>query len=249
MFPTIFPAQKEWDASPDSSVQRCSIISPSSLDNLDRSGRNVLTFLGMHPDVFGSGRMAVLNPGVADPFEYGRYDLASRPSSDGLSLSMSMTVDETFDFMHRDSRRRQRVDSDASSFYFRPPLRHVLALSTLLGARTAATRAICPFGSMALPVSLYNRNFGVHARHGRKDSVSSFSSSEHQSASGSQRILGRSSWPLFEDSIDSMISDFSAMRVAHTGLSGDKMLRERAGHAAYRNLSQSTRELAQRALL
>lgn len=28
----------------------------------------------------------VLNPGVADPFEYGRYDLPSRPSSDSMSL-------------------------------------------------------------------------------------------------------------------------------------------------------------------
>ena len=39
---------------------------------------------------------------------------------DDISISMSMTVDDTFQFIRRDQPRR-RVDSDASSFYFRRP--------------------------------------------------------------------------------------------------------------------------------
>ncbi|KZV76755.1 hypothetical protein PENSPDRAFT_342582 [Peniophora sp. CONT] len=175
----------------------------------------------------------VLNPGVADPFEYGRYDLPSRPSSDGLSLSMSMTVDDTFDFMHRDSRRRQRVDSDASSFYFRPPPPVPAARPRSMHVTGRAHRrneSNMSVGSMAPPVSLYNRSFGAHARHGRNDSVSSIGSSAHQFAFGSQRMSwGPRPGHRAEHSMDSMMSDFSAMRVARPGLSGDKMLESAQG--------------------
>ena len=42
-----------------------------------------------------------------------------RPSSEGMSI-MSSTIDDTFLFIRRQSRRR--VESDASSFYFKAPL-------------------------------------------------------------------------------------------------------------------------------
>jgi len=36
----------------------------------------------------------VLNPGSKDPFDYGSYALPTRPSSDDMSFSMSMSVDD-----------------------------------------------------------------------------------------------------------------------------------------------------------
>ena len=85
----------------------------------------------------------VINPGSTDPFNYGALlmpSLQERPVSedeegdwDGMSLrsiSMSMSVDDTFAFvveqqwLHggvgRGWRVRQRVESDVSSFYFHP---------------------------------------------------------------------------------------------------------------------------------
>jgi len=61
----------------------------------------------------------VINSGSNDPFDYGLPSLCERPSSSDMSsISMSMTVDDTFAFIH--DQPRHRVDSDASSFYFRP---------------------------------------------------------------------------------------------------------------------------------
>ena len=56
---------------------------------------------------------SVIDNGAADPFGYSRH---SRPPSEDMSISMSMSVDDTFSFMYQ--KRRSRVDSDASSFYF-----------------------------------------------------------------------------------------------------------------------------------
>ena len=61
----------------------------------------------------------VINSGSNDPFDYGLPSLCERPSSSDMSsISMSMTVDDTFAFIR--DQPRHRVDSDASSFYFRP---------------------------------------------------------------------------------------------------------------------------------
>jgi hypothetical protein len=57
---------------------------------------------------------SVIDNGAPDPFGYSRH---SRPPSEDMSVSMSMSVDDTFSFMYQ--KRRSRVDSDASSFYFR----------------------------------------------------------------------------------------------------------------------------------
>jgi serine/arginine repetitive matrix protein 2 len=167
---------------------------------------------------------AVLNPGVQDPFDYGRHDLPSRPSSDGFSLSMSMSnsVDDTFDFMqHRDSRRR-RVDSDASSFYFRPPAPAPSAMRPLsMRAGHRRNESNMSTMSVAPPVSLYNRSFGVHRRMDSNSSVASH-------AMGAQRM----SWDPRHGrdvSLDSFMSDFSSMHVSRPGLSVDKMLESAQG--------------------
>ncbi|KAF8119961.1 hypothetical protein EV363DRAFT_1486441 [Boletus edulis] len=69
----------------------------------------------------------VLHGGSADPFDYGSLarlpSLRERPSSDNFSFTMSTSVDDTFSFIRRPP-PRCRVDSDASSFYFRTSLVH-----------------------------------------------------------------------------------------------------------------------------
>lgn len=61
---------------------------------------------------------AIVNYGVADPFGYTRDGPTRPPSMDDMSMSMS--VDDTFSFIHH-NRGRKGVDSDASSFYFQAP--------------------------------------------------------------------------------------------------------------------------------
>ncbi|KAJ8094093.1 hypothetical protein PM082_023301 [Marasmius tenuissimus] len=61
----------------------------------------------------------VLNNSVAVSFGYSLPSLQERPSSEDLS-SISVSVGDTFSFMHHDSYRRRRIESDASSFYFNP---------------------------------------------------------------------------------------------------------------------------------
>ena len=136
---------------------------------------------------------AVVNSGASDPFGYG----PSRPVSfsDDTSMSMSPTVDDTFSFLKKDPRRK-RVDSDASSFYFRT------------GARARGHRrneSGFSVASAAPPISLYNRSFGVHRRN---DSAGSSSSAMQGN---------RSSWAR-----DSIFGEPSPARVARPGL-GDKM--------------------------
>ncbi|KAJ6522131.1 hypothetical protein DFH09DRAFT_1372801 [Mycena vulgaris] len=64
----------------------------------------------------------VTNPGIDDPFEYElpMPSLQERPSSQGLSVSMSINVDDTFSFLGCGTPRK-RVDNDASSFYIKAP--------------------------------------------------------------------------------------------------------------------------------
>ncbi|OBZ78003.1 hypothetical protein A0H81_01654 [Grifola frondosa] len=100
---------------------------------------------------------AVLDSGSVDPFGYDW----SRPSSEDMSMSMSTSVDDTFAFMHKDG-GRQRVDSDASSFYFRSPG----ASHTMHPYRRGHQRhsPAVSVASNAPPVSLYNRSFAGHRR-------------------------------------------------------------------------------------
>ena len=165
---------------------------------------------------FGS----VINNGTSDPFGYARH---SRPPSEDMSISMSMTVDDTFSFMHQ--KRRSRVDSDASSFYFR-------SQPSMMGPlrRGHKTHDSIISTSGAPPVSLYNRSHHGHG-HRRGDSSGSVSSVALSYALHGANG-GRATWAKHsrnDPSIDSMTSDYSLMRLSRPGL-GDKMLDSEFGH-------------------
>ncbi|CCM05311.1 uncharacterized protein FIBRA_07525 [Fibroporia radiculosa] len=152
----------------------------------------------------------VINSGSMDPFGYG----ASRPPSVDMSVSVSMSVDDTFSFIHRG--RRQRVDSDASSFYFNAASQ--MSHSNRRGHRRLESGM--SVASNAPPVSLYNRSFGAHRRN---DSNTSASSMAHSYAMYGAHG-GRAVWARHrqDPSIDSTWSEYSASRLARPGL-GDKM--------------------------
>ncbi|THU90173.1 hypothetical protein K435DRAFT_864575, partial [Dendrothele bispora CBS 962.96] len=167
----------------------------------------------------------VLNPGIPDPFDYGLPSLRERPSSEEMTMSMSMSqsIDDTFSFIHRAPRRR--VESDASSFYFNPIQAQAQAqLSSFArGHRRNESNMSVVSGP---PVGLYNGSFA--SAHRRNDSASSVSSMAHSyamhGASG-----GRAAWARHRQdaSIDSVNSSYSAMRLGRPGI-GDKMF-ETAG--------------------
>lgn len=158
----------------------------------------------------------VINSGAPDPFGFaqdmGLPSLRERPSSEDMSMSMSLTVDDTFSFLKHEPRRR--VDSDASSFYFRPPPANMSR-----GHRKRDSNMSVM--SQGPPISLYNRSFGVHRRN---DSNTSMSSMAHSYAMHGA-AGGRMAWATHhkqEASVDSVMSDFSAMHLGRPGL-GDKM--------------------------
>ena len=159
----------------------------------------------------------VINPGVKDPFDYGYQ---SRPASCDMSafVTMSTSVDDTFSFIRR-APRRKRVDSDSSSFYFRAPGTSRIPRpfkSQLCRDSVISTASLAP------PVSIYNRSFGVHRR---IDSVSSVSSAFAPVGFNSGK---RSSWAPShrrDMSGDSVMSDTS-VRIPRPTL-GDKMLDSR----------------------
>jgi serine/arginine repetitive matrix protein 2 len=165
---------------------------------------------------FGS----VIDNGAPDPFGYARH---SRPPSEDMSISMSMTVDDTFSFMYQ--KRRSRVDSDASSFYFR-------SQPSMMGPLRRGHRAHDSIisTSAAPPVSLYNRSHHGHG-HRRGDSSGSVSSVALSYALHGANG-GRATWAKHsrnDPSIDSVISDYSMVRLSRPGL-GDKMLDSEFDH-------------------
>ena len=162
----------------------------------------------------------VINPGVKDPFDYGYQ---SRPASADMSafVTMSTSVDDTFSFIRRGPRRK-RVDSDSSSFYFRAP-----GVSRILRPLKSQFRrdSVISTASVAPPVSIYNRSFGVHRR---IDSVSSIGSGAQGYPACGLAGGHRSSWAPShrrDRSADSIMSDVS-MRISRPTL-GDKMLDSR----------------------
>ena len=163
---------------------------------------------------------SVIDNGAPDPFGYSRH---SRPPSDDMSISMSMSVDDTFSFMYQ--KRRSRVDSDASSFYFR-------SQPSMMGPIRRGHRthdSIISAGG-APPVSLYNRSHHGHG-HRRGDSSGSVSSVALSYALHGANG-GRATWAKHsrnDPSIDSIVSDYSFMRHSRPGL-GDKMLDSEFGH-------------------
>ena len=162
----------------------------------------------------------VINPGVKDPFDYGYQ---SRPTSADMSgfVTMSTSVDDTFSFIRRGPRRK-RVDSDSSSFYFRAP-----RVSRILRPLKSQFRrdSVISTASIAPPVSIYNRSFGVHRR---IDSVSSIGSGPQAYPAPGFAGGNRSSWAPShrrDMSADSIMSDLS-VRIPRPNL-GDKMLDSR----------------------
>ncbi|OJA11619.1 hypothetical protein AZE42_05475 [Rhizopogon vesiculosus] len=159
----------------------------------------------------------VINNGSMDPFDYGVAPLPSlreRPSSDEFSFSVS-SIDDTFSFIHRQPRRR-RVDSDASSFYFRTSVHsQIHPYNRVASHRRHSSSA--SVASLGPPISLYNRSC---VRHRRNDSNTSMSSVAQPYAHG-----GRAAWARHrpELSADSVLSDFSGIHLGRPGL-GDKML-------------------------
>ncbi|KAF5376919.1 hypothetical protein D9615_007315 [Tricholomella constricta] len=159
--------------------------------------------------------------GLSDPFDYGLPSLRERPSSEDMT-SMSMSVDDTFSFLDRQPRRR--VESDASSFYFKAPLQ-----SFTRGHRRHESNmsVSMSFSSQAPPVSLYNRSFGAHRRNDSSSSAQSVALSYAMHGANG----GRAAWARHrqDSSIDSVMSDFSAMRLGRPGI-GDKMFDTAVDH-------------------
>ncbi|EGO19639.1 hypothetical protein SERLADRAFT_443108 [Serpula lacrymans var. lacrymans S7.9] len=182
---------------------------------------------GRHESVFSIASVSsyghVINPGSSDPFEYGPSGLPSlreRPSSDDFSFSMSMSVDDTFSFIHRQAPRK-RVDSDASSFYFRAGRSSVHSQVHPYNRSHRRHESTASVSSMAPPVSMYNRSFGHHRRNESNTSTSSVAQSYAMYGANGGRAAWARHRPDF--SVDSMASDYSAVQVGRPGL-GDKML-------------------------
>ena len=128
-----------------------------------------------------------------------------------------MSVDDTFAYVTHVPRLRKRVDSDASSFYFRAPAHSQAVQPYNRGHRRQdSTMSITSQGP---PISLYNRSMG----HRRNDSSASGSSIAHSYALYGANG-GRAAWFRHRQdaSIDSTRSEFSAMHLGRPGL-GDKM--------------------------
>ena len=186
----------------------------------------------------------------------GEDEEQSSQSGDGISLrsmSMSMSVDDTFAFVaeqrrlhggagaggvQRGWRVRQRVESDASSFYFRP------GPGAAGGHRRRESNMSVSSQSGMPPISLYNRSGHGHSRNDSSASSSSvaLSYARHGANSGigawaaryqQQQQQHRREVSMSVDGDDNMSvmsdggRDFEAMRRERVGMGrpgiGDKM--------------------------
>ena len=171
----------------------------------------------------------VINNGVKDPFKYGLDGFVDK---DGLA-----SIDEAIPTFDEDRRRKRlSTDSDASSFYFRAPGQ---SHTSQWKKDHGRNQSVVSTNSMnAPPISLYNRSFG----HKRSDSAGSANSIANaygmHGASG-----GRAAWVRHrqDPSIDSVMSDFSAMRLGRPGV-GDKMFESAADHGPLTSISASPPE-------
>jgi serine/arginine repetitive matrix protein 2 len=162
----------------------------------------------------------VINYGSNDPFDYGLPSLRERPSSEDMTMMTSTSVDDTFSFMH--NRPRRRVESDASSFYFKAPTQ----------SSSRRQESNMSVASHAPPISRFNRN--AHRRSDSNTSISSVAQSYPTLGTASRR----STWAKYRPdsyidslSMDSVSSDFSAMRLGRPGV-GDKMFDTAMDHGA-----------------
>ena len=176
----------------------------------------------------------VINAGSLDPFDYGLPSLRES-SEDMSSVSILMDIEDTFAFM--ENRPRRRVESDASSFYFRAPLSQQNGQSFTRGHRHRDSSV--SVSSQAPPISLYNRSFGTHRRNDSSASSSSVAMSYARHGANS----GMTAWTRHrkEVSVDSVKSDFSGMHLGRPGL-GDKMFNNAADHGPLTSISASPPE-------
>ena len=179
----------------------------------------------------------VINAGSVDPFDYGLPSL--RESSEDMSSISIMDIEDTFAFM--ENRPRRRVESDASSFYFRAPLPQQQGQSFTRGHRHRDSNM--SVSSQGPPISLYNRSFGTHRRNDSSASSSSVAMSYARHGANS----GMVAWTRHrrEVSVDSVMSDFSGMHLGRPGL-GDKMFNNAVDLGPLTSISASPPESAAR---
>ena len=180
----------------------------------------------------------VINPGSVDPFDYGLPSLQERPSSEDMSsIYMSMDIDDTFAFM--ENRPRQRVESDASSFYFKAPSSQQHRHSFIRGHRHRDSNM--SVSSQGPPNSRYNRTFGSH----RRNDSSASSSSVAQSYARHGNNSSTAAWGRHrrDASVDSIMSSFSGIHLGRPGL-GDKMFNNAADLGPLTSISSSPPESA-----
>ena len=186
-----------------------------------------------HESMFSIASMSsygeVINNGSHDPFNYGQDASLDRDGLASINEAMS-----TFD----ENRRRKRfsTDSDASSFYFRASSQpHVTQHRAEHGRNQSvvSTNSVNP-----PPISLYNRSFG-HKRNDSTGSANSIANAYGMHGAGG----GRAAWVRHKQdvSIDSVMSDFSAMRLGRPGV-GDKMFESAADHGPLAAISASPPE-------
>jgi serine/arginine repetitive matrix protein 2 len=146
-----------------------------------------------------------------------------------------MDIDDTFVFM--ENRPRRRLESDASSFYFRAPMSQPHGQSFTRGHRHRDSNM--SVSSQGPPISLYNRSFGTHRRNDSSASSSSVAMSYARHGANS----GMAAWTRHrkEVSVDSVMSDFSGIHLGHPGL-GDKMFNNAADHGPLTSISASPPE-------
>ncbi|TFK19266.1 hypothetical protein FA15DRAFT_709141 [Coprinopsis marcescibilis] len=160
--------------------------------------------------------------------EDGHGGMSSAEMTDSMSFEMSTHVDDTFSFLHHrpagQGYTRQRVDSDASSFYFRAPNprgQH---------RRRESNLSVSSITGMP-PISMFTR--GHHRKTSSVTSASSIALSyAMHGAIGGRAVLARHRR---ESSYDSVASDASmyahqssSRNMARPGL-GDKMFETEVG--------------------
>ena len=179
----------------------------------------------------------VINAGSLDPFDYGLPSLRES-SEDMSSVSIGMDIEDTFAFM--ENRPRRRVESDASSFYFKAPSSQQQQSFTRGHRHRDSNMSV---SSQGPPISLYNRSFGTHRRNDSSASSSSVAMSYARHGANS----GMVAWTRHrkEVSVDSVMSDFSGMHLGRPGL-GDKMFNNATDLGPLTSISASPPENATR---
>ena len=183
-----------------------------------------------HESMFSLASMSsygeVIKHGLLDPFNYGQDATLERDGLASINEALS-----TFD----ENRRRKRfsTESDGSSFYFHAPLQTQQLTEHGRNQSVVSTNSV-----NGPPISLYNRSFG-HKRNDSAGSANSIANAYSMHGAGG----GRAAWVRHRQdvSIDSVMSDFSAVRLGRPGV-GDKMFESAADHGPLSAISASPPE-------